>query len=368
MKNRRRIQPIALLALAGLSALSCAKFSGTEQVLPQDGGCLVTLSVGEPQTKAYDYITVRNWERQISSLQIIIYDKNGSSSSTDWTIADSYRTTYSSPVTSASYSTRLPAGTYFVEAVANMDEDFTGSTYSYILENSRYKHYLSDEEDYSSDGFQAEGGRTLTISEGSTSASASLTLSRFVGRVALNDIYNSTGQTVTINRVWLSNVVTTYNYRGSNSWGNWMGRYSYTNSSSIIGSASDADCPECTFWDADETISNSGSFSPTSPVLFYTLENSSSVTPSGWSSSWSDSKGQKTALVIDATVNGTQCYYPVVLDEIRANYTYTVSVSLYAIGSPDPNDPNGRIVTDVSFDAEITVNEWDDGVEYDYTY
>ena len=365
MKNRRRIQPIALLALAGLSALSCAKFSGTEQVLPQDGGCLVTLSVGEPQTKVYDYETVQGYERQISSLQIIIYNKNGSSSYTGWTKADSYRTTYSSPVTSASYSTRLPAGTYYVVAVANMDEDFTGSTYSNILENSYFKHYLSDEEDYSSDGFQAFGGRTLTVNDGDTSASASLTLSRFVGRVTLYDIYNYTGQAVTINRVWLSNVVTTYNYRGSNSWGNWMGRYSYTNSSSVIGSASDASCPECTYWTAGTTIANNGSIRPV--VLFYALENSSSVTPSGWSS-WSDSKGQQTTLVIDATVNGTQCYYPVVLEEISANYTYTVSVNLYTVGSPDPNDPDGRIVTDVSFDAEITVNEWDDGVVYSYKY
>ena len=368
MKNRRRIQPIALLALAGLSALSCAKFSGTEQVLPQDGGCLVTLSVGEPQTKAYDYTTVRNWERQISSLQIIIYNKNGVSSSDSWTIADSYRTTYSSPVTSASYSTRLPAGTYYVEAIANSDEDFTSSTSDYIDKNLYYKHYLSDEEDYSSDGFQAEGSYTLTVKDGDTSASASLTLNRFVGRVALNDIYNSTGQTVTINRVYLSNIVTKYDFFNTNDWGNIMGRYNYSSSSSIIDSASDADCPECTFWDANETISDKGSFSPTSPVLFYTLANSSSVTPSGWSSSWSDSNGQKTTLVIDATVNGTQCYYPVVLDEISANYTYTVSVSLYAIGSPDPNDPDGRIVTDVSFDAEITVSEWDDGVEYSYRY
>ena len=366
MNNRRRIQSAALLALAALSVLSsCAKYSGTEQTGAKEGeGCLVTFTVGGPQSRAGDYTTVLSYEKQMSSLQLIIYNKNGSSSSGRWTIESSGSETYTSAVTSATFSTRLSAGEYYVVAIANSDEDYTGSTYAYIEDYLCGRHYLSDEEDYASGGFQAFGGQDLTVSEGDASASVSLTLDRFVGRVTLQGIYNYTGKAVTVNRVWLSNTVTTFNSGGTASWGNIMGRYSLSDSESIISGSSDADCPNCTFRTVGRTLSSNGSY--TAAVTLYALANSSSVIPSGWNSSWSNSSGQKTTLVIDATMDGTQCYYPVVLDEISANYTYTVSVKLYRIGSPDPNDPDGEVVTTVPFTATVSVDEWDDGVEYSY--
>ena len=365
MNNRRRIQSAALLALAALSVLSCAKYSGTEQTAAKEGeGCLVTFTVGGPQSRAGDYTTVLSYEKQLSSLQLVIYNKNGSSGSGSWTIEASSSETYPSAVTSATFSTRLSAGEYYVVAIANSDEDYTGSTYAYIEDNLCGRHYLSDEEDYSTGGFQAFGAQDLTVSGDDASASVSLTLDRFVGRVTLQGIYNYTGKAVTVNRVWLSNTVTKYDSGGTNSWGNIMGRYSTSDSGSIIAGSSDADCPNCTFRTVGRTLASNGSY--TTAVTLYALANSSSVTPSGWSSSWSNSAGEKTTLVIDATMDGTQCYYPVVLDGISANYTYTVSVKLYRIGSPDPNDPDGEVVTVVPFTATVSVDEWDDGVEYSY--
>ena len=214
------------------------------------------------------------------------------------------------------------------------------------------------------------GSSTATVSSGS-SASCAITVSRLAARVALTSVVNnlpSSYGAITINRVFLSNVVGNQNIAGSaavSTWYNKEGRAdeSTRNTAHIIdGSTYKASCESLTYRNVGNSVSNGSSLTPSTPYLFYSYANSATTAPNGFSSSFA---AQRSVLVVVATVSGTTYYYPVVLDDavIARNTAYTVGLTITGLGSDDPNKP----VSKGNLTASVTVSGWATGATYDET-
>ena len=109
-------------------------------------------------------------------------------------------------------------------------------------------------------------------------------------------------------------------------------------------------------------MANGATHSPSTPYLFYSFPNSSTVAPSGFQSTFS---AQRTVLTVVTTISGKTYYYPVVLDKapLERNKASTVGLTIPGLGSEDPNKP----VEKGSLSATITVSDWIAGEVYDET-
>ena len=66
-----------------------------------------------------------------------------------------------------------------------------------------------------------------------------------------------------------------------------------------------------------------------------------------------------TTLVVEATVAGQECIYPIRLGELKSNFKYEVSLTLKHIGG-DPSNPWKKVeFTDLG--ASIKVIDWTSG-------
>jgi hypothetical protein len=69
---------------------------------------------------------------------------------------------------------------------------------------------------------------------------------------------------------------------------------------------------------------------------------------------------RKTRLVVEATLGGETCYYPVTLDEVAQNTAYTVTLTVTRPGSSSPDEPIST--SDATF--TVQVKDWIDGADY----
>ena len=347
-------------AIAGLTA--CNKDLTPDVVLPQNQEELGTLSFeimpaeDVAVTKAVSaYTTAQTYEAQVNKVQILVFGSDGA--------INFYKNLGSS--TSGSISTT--AGTKTVWAVVNGPDLSSVGTLSALQATAVD---LSANSTTASTGFVMAGSSTCTVSSGAT-ASCAVTVSRLASRVALTSVVNnlpSSYGAITINRVFLSNVVGNQNLAGSASastWYNKNGRAdeSTRNTAHIIdGSTYKASCEALTYKGVVSSLANGGTYSPSTPLLFYSYPNSSTTAPAGFQSTFA---AQRSVLVVVATISGTTYYYPVVLDDavLARNTAYTVGLTITGLGSSDPNTP----VTKGSISASVTVSGWSSGATYDET-
>lgn len=66
---------------------------------------------------------------------------------------------------------------------------------------------------------------------------------------------------------------------------------------------------------------------------------------------------RKTRLVVEATLGGEVCYYPVTLDNMQRNTEYIINLTVTRLGSPDPDTP---VTTGVA-SFTVKVKDWVDG-------
>lgn len=66
---------------------------------------------------------------------------------------------------------------------------------------------------------------------------------------------------------------------------------------------------------------------------------------------------RKTRLVVEATLGGEVCYYPVTLDKMQRNTEYIINLTVTRLGSPDPDTP----VTTGEASFTVEVKDWVDG-------
>ena len=349
---------IFMIAAACAALAACSKEPVGSAIVPQEEGSIVFTVAGEDPaaTKAVSaYTTSQTYESQVNKVQLFVFGSDGAINF------------YQNLGTSTSGSISTTAGTKTVWAVVNGPDLSTIGTLSALQATAVD---LSANSTTASTGFVMAGSASVTVTSGGT-ANCAITVSRLVSRVALSSIVNKLPQSygaITVDRVFLSNVVGNQNLAGSaaaSTWYNKNGRAdeSTRNTAHIIdGSTYKASCEALTYKGVGQSVANGASHIPSTPYLFYSFPNSSTTAPTGFQSTFA---AQRTVLTVVATVSGKKYYYPVVLDNatLERNKTYTVGLTITGLGAEDPNKP----VEKGTISASITVSGWTAGAGYDET-
>lgn len=348
-----------------LIAAACAALAACNKDLPEvtipaeqgEGQITFTVAGEEPvMTKAVTaYTTAQTYESQVNKVQVFVFGADGA--------INFYQDLGNK--TSGTISTT--AGAKTVWAVVNGPDL---SSIGKLSDLQATAVDLAANSTTAATGFVMAGNASVTVSAGA-SANCGITVSRLVSRVALQSIVNKLPASygaITIDRVFLCNVVGNQNIAGNaavTTWYNKDGRADEAtrNASHIIdGSTYKASCESLTFKNVAQSVNNGASLSPSTPYLFYGFPNSSTTAPNGFQATFA---AKRTVLTVVATVAGTKYYYPVVLDDatLDRNKTYTVGLTITGLGSDDPDKP----VSKGSIAASITVSGWTAGVNYDET-
>lgn len=350
--------------LATLMFTSCADRelpgAGTLSIVISDGGSL--------STKASD-VTELSYEKAVNNLQIFIFEgetlfRYEKISSGLGTLP--YSKTY----------TALKAGAYQIYAVANAADLGDVSTEA-ALQAKVVK--LSDCSLTASQGFVMAGNATAMVGNGST-ATASVALTRFAARVRLvsvkNEVPASYAQSgaVTVKSVFLINALGTWNLGGAGTASEWVnlggrasGKQASTTKSDYIAAASQVNpsAYQAQVFKADgSSVANSVQKDYTDCCL-YSFPNDVTTDHTGNTATTTD--GAFARLVVLATVNGADWWYPVTLFKdgkgLERNTSYDVRLVIKGTGSTDPNEPVGK----GDLTAEVSVNPWAPGAEYTET-
>ena len=354
MMKQSNVNISAFLA-AGLLISACTmdKFCQAEDHRDTRSGLLTVNVESEMESRAVEhYLEVKDYEKAIKTLRVLVFDNLGN-------LVENR----DCGTTSTGQAFELPYGTYKVYAVAN------GPDLSSVTSESGLLAVSTDFKNNSKTaGFIMVGNSSVNLN--SASNTANIAISRLLARVSLVSISNMLPESyssITIENVFLANVVGNCNLAGAKSgslWYNKEGRKDESprvESHIIDGSSYLASVPELTFSSQGLNLacSSSTDFSA-SPVLLYAYPNSASESPSGFHSTFTD---QKTALVVCVKVAGQKYYYPIVLDSVQANRNYTVALTFKALGTTDP----GNEIKKGSLTANITVNGWGEGSIYNET-
>ena len=355
---------LILTALIGVLALS----SCNKDIVPEGGNVEVDplesseiiLDLNFPEavaTKAVSaYTTAQTYESQVNSVQILVFDSAGK--------IDKYLNAGNK---TSGISISTTAGAKAVWAVVNGPDLKSIGTLSELQGTAITLG--GNNSTTASTGFIMAGSNTCTV--GTSSVSCAITVSRFVSRVALVSVTNSLPASygsLTVNCAYLANVVGNQNLAGNASAATWYNKFGRADESTqvsshiIDGSTYKASCEALTYKGISGTAAVGASHTPSTPYLLYCFPNSSTTAPGKFSTSFT---AQRSILVVKATVGGTACYYPVVLDDAAParNASYTVALTITGPGSSDPNEP----VQKGSMTASITVSPWSSGAVYDET-
>ncbi|MBQ0086934.1 MAG: FimB/Mfa2 family fimbrial subunit [Bacteroidales bacterium] len=220
-------------------------------------------------------------------------------------------------------------------------------------------------------GFVMCGMREGVVVTADTSTPVTVEISRYVSRVTLSSIKNNLPKSfgsMTVNYAFLSNVAGNQTIAGNAATTVWYNRDGRKDEDSrdnghIIGvGAYAASCPENTYADYSQTVSNGNSI--TSPKYFYAYPNSLNTRGNGFSDPYVP-KATSLDLSVTFIVSGTQhtYYYNVPLQGTAAapgilrNYDYDVKVIISGEGADEP----GKWVEKGSISASITIKDWTDG-------
>ena len=356
--NKEMKKTLSIFALAAAVLCSCDKNADCIPCQEQENQepAMLNVSLGfedEPQTRAVTaYTTAQDYEKAVNSVQILVFDSSGK--------INIYKNAGTS-VSGISISTTT--GTKSVWAVVN------GPDLKAIGTEAALKAIAVDLADNSvtkADGFVMAGSTSCTVS--ASGATANVTVSRLVARVALQKVTNALPAgygALKIDNVTLINVVGNQNLGGDaaiSTWYNKMGRKDGATAATQIidGSTNAASCPTLTFAAPGASVANGAAHAPSTPHLFYCFPNSTSTDKTGFDDTFT---ARKTRLVVAATINSTKYYYPVVINTPERNKAYTVELTITGLGSTDPDQP----VSKGAITAAVTVQGWQSGATYEET-
>lgn len=247
----------------------------------------------------------------------------------------------------------LPADNYTFCAVLNFDEnDVPG--------------FISDLDDFDDTvakltgmtgtaarrRFTMTGRETgVTVNSDSPAGVVQIHVQRLVARIVLKkitrDMVTSSNQEKTFHfvKAYAINVVgdEPYENRGAYEPEEWLNKMGYT--------ASAADGLLCIPGNVD--IDDGDVWQPSGDAVIYVLPNY--TTDDSHAGAWSP---RKTRIVIEGTLGGETCYYPITFNEIDGNTCYTIAnVTLTKEGSDHPDVP---VVADDACQATIIIDPWTD--------
>ena len=343
----------SIFALAAAVLCSCTKEADCLPCQEEQNASLeVSLAFEEsPETRAVTpYTTSQTYEKQVNKVQVFIFDESGK--------LNIYK---NAGTTQTGIKISTTAGKKTVWAVVNGPDLSSVSSLS-ELEDKAVD--LSDNSTSAATGFVMAGSTSCTV--GTTSATATVNVSRLVARVALQKVVNSLPEgygAITINNVVLTNVVGNQNIAGDASistWYNKMGRKDGATAATQIidGTTNKASCEALTFKSVSAQVANAAEHKPSTPYLFYTYPNSTTTDATGWVDPFTPRKAR---MVVTATIDGTRYYYPVTINNPERNKAYTVELTITGLGSTDPDKP----IEKGAIEASIVVQEWVAGATYE---
>lgn len=371
------IKKFILLTAAALGFVFSCKPAELESPasLPAGYGTLniEVLQPDMPGTKAVTaYTTEATYEKQVNKVQVFIFYSGGSQ---DGVLAKRITGT-----TATSYSADLPAGSYKVYVQVN-GADKTPANLSAF---NAYTADLSVNSTEASTGFLMIGNNTATVAASGTNSCA-VTVNRLLNRVCLKKIANGMPSTsITINRIWLANIVTTQNYANSvngnsRAWAHKFSRNSdFTTSipalpTNLISTFTAATLTSKSL-SSSNTIAAGANISTPASYLFYAYANLKAAgtaedtkaytTGSAAVTAWTPTQ---TRLVVEATIGSTKYYYPCDIALGAMNKAHTVEMTISGPGLTDPQgDPSD--LSKKALTVSITVAGWGDGDEYELSY
>ncbi len=348
---------ILFFTLAAFALTSCSKEVQPAQENIAGKSCELTINIHQdkqPGTKADGaYSEELGYETAVNSLQLLIFDKDGLLR--HYSPVDVSGNEYKKTITMAE-------GEKHVWAVANAADLSSIKTETELMTTAVN---LEDNSVEATKGFVMAGSKNVTLN--AEPADVSVSISRIVGRVALCSITNSLPPAygaITINRVFLSNVVGNQNLNGDAKptlWYNKEGRMDEETleyEHKIDGDTYKASCESLTYKAVNSSVATKGAYNPENKCVFYGMPNDSSTkAPTGFSYPFF---GEQTTLVVETTISSNTYYYPIVMkDGISRNCSYSVYLTITDLGSDDPNKP----VLRGSLNVTIEVAKWNTEVE-----
>jgi len=353
---------VLTLAAVLFVAASCNDIKGGDAVeMAGEGSLSITITQDGPATKAGPSVTALAYEQKLNRLDYFLfeggttlYNKKSVSSGISGT---SHTETFN----------RLPVGNYTVIVVANAPAAVSSATSLADLKAAAVT--LANCSRTESEGFIMYAEKTgVAVSGGQTtdlSGNSAMSLERFPARVRLVSVENkiptvaayANSNAISVKGVFLTNVYSTWRLDGTGNPSavtNAKGR----KGSNKIAAASQLDYGQTGWFPSSATtVANSGTTVATLNWDTYGFPTTAAI------------DGSPLRLVILATVNGTDYYYPVKLIDasasparagIERNKTYEVSVAIYGTGSDDPDVD----VVRGNISASVTVKAWVAGASY----
>ena len=354
---------IAMLALVA----SC----GTNLSPELNGGLSLVITDGAPGTKSTSSpdLSELSYEKKVNTLQVFIFE-----GSTLFRYQKIDLSSAELPYT-VNYS-EIKAGNYSIHVVANAPDMDDIVTEEELAETGVS---LSDCRLADSEGFVMAGNASVNIANGRTET-VQVPVRRFAARIRLVSIENRVPESyansgsIYVKGVFLANALGSWNIEGSGPAGGWVnlggrtsGRETSLSKSDFIsgeGQVNPSSCKKQVYRNLDVTVDNRDTES-FSDCCLYTFPNAVTVDHTG--NTAVAETGALTRLVVYATVNGEDWWYPVTLfSDGKApvrNSSSDVKLIITATGSTDPNEPVGR----GSVTASITVASWENGSVYEET-
>lgn len=313
-------------------------------------GALSEIKAGTP------YVDELPYEKSINSVQLFFFDSDD----------NLLRAENIGTRTSATF--QIPVGVIEVWALVNF-KDITKEI-STLSELNQYQVLLADNSLDEGKGFLMYDASVVEVTANAENK-IQFVAKRYASRIALASVTNSIpeGYDVKLERAFIANAVSktvvdfsTDNYVFANPQGR-VGETPLEESHIIDGVSYESDIPDLLYKDFPAmTFAKGTSFTPTKPYCFYVLPNGGGKEMAGFDVESGvefdlSEALYPTTIVLVAALNGTEYYYPIPINNIEYNKSYTVYVTLLGPGSQDPNSP----VVKSSVDVELKVQPWRDG-------
>lgn len=314
-------------AMTVFAFCACQKESEIKSPINLGERVELTVNVGSAQTRAVTADTPE--ESKVNSIQVFVFRPDGT--------VDAYKKASASPVTGVSCT----AGTRTIYAVVNCPTDL--STIKSLTDFNAKTLAFANEK---LGGFQMVGNtsKNITLDD----ANVTLTVDRAVAKIHLSNIKLDFQAAVyknmpfKITRIYAINVI---------------GNYAVTYPTSVVapsvnvakcGTSLSADSKVLLLWQPSSPITVTNGADATSiDRSFYVYPNYSTI------------EGNKTRIVVEATLGGTTYYYPLTFGtSIKANTYYDITgLLIKRQGSDNPNVP--VVTKDCVFN--VNVIDWSTG-------
>lgn len=275
-------------------------------------------------------VTGESGEGAVADLQVFVFDESGA--------LEAYGHTASSSLTLNCYP-----GSKKAVALVN------APSYSEITSYSGLTAKLSSLTDNAVGRLVMEGETDVRLT---SSTSVTVPVSRIAAKITLKSVVNAMEleyhrkQTFALTSVYLINVAGDREYLGDSAPTQWYNKMKYESASPSF------------LWQSlnGKVLSYSGTHDDGNYFYCYPNHTEEDFNDGSW-------KPRHTRLVVEATLGGNTCYYPVTLPEVDQNTAYEISLTVTRPGSDSPDDP----VDTHSAEFKIKVVDWIDGGDINET-